>query len=138
MAADFKDPTRVVRALAAFAREVVGDAADIREDMLAGMMPLLEIDPNNGSRACVSVIGEASVVVIVASGRWELDYTAEGLELARRLIQAAAFGRVVERKSVFGVHTTAHFDDGTSSTSFVGGLGRPKPAEALRSYFSKR
>ena len=74
----------------------------------------------------MSIIGEQWLVVQLGEqgGRWELDYEDADLSLARKLIEAAYAGRVVERLAFARSRVTVTFEDGEtdSETGYVGCL----------------
>ena len=115
---------RAVDDLAEFARDLAGESARVERGDVGPGLPTLWIEPVNPRARSVSIIGEQWLVVQLGEegGRWELDYDDADLSLAKRLIEAAHAGRIVERVAFARSRVTVTFEDGESDseTGYVG------------------
>jgi hypothetical protein len=74
------------------------------------------VTPKNPLASGINVIAEQWLIVTVGGlgGRWELNYTDEHRELARKIIGSTVAGRVEERRAFGRSRVTVTFEDGTT------------------------
>jgi len=118
--ADTRDPEfdaewRAFDAIIASTRALVGDTASLEVGYLhGGRIGYCEVEPRNPRARAISLIAEQWLIVTVGDngGRFELNYTPEHLDLARRIVEATVAGRLQERSAAGRSRVTLTLDDG--------------------------
>jgi|GEM_PF-1784120 len=122
---EFESEWRAFDMLVDHTRDLVGTAASVEvESLCDGRMGACEILPRNPRARAISVTAEQWLIVEVGDpgGRFELDYSPQNVERAKRIIEAAVAGRVTER-SAFGrsrVTLTMEDRERVSETGYSG------------------
>ncbi len=135
---EFDENWRVFDDVVAYTRGLVAQAGtEELQYLVSGRIGVYDVTPNNPRATSISIIAEQWLIVTVGGfgGRWELNYTDEHRELARRIIAAAVDGRLEERRAFARSHVTVTFEDGTVKRSTVydgcGSLLVPQPGWKL-------
>ncbi|KQO60056.1 hypothetical protein [Curtobacterium sp. Leaf261] len=128
---DFLEQTAAMQELLPYLRALVGDAAEITSENYGGSDPdgsgsdnerpsirTVSVQPHNAEALTFDIICEQWIVVELGQigGRWELGYEDDDIARAKRLVEAAVAGRVIETFALGRSRVTATFSDGTSET----------------------
>lgn len=137
-APEFEENWRVFDEAVEYTRGLVGDAGT--EELgyvVSGRIGVYDVTPNNPRASAISIIAEQWLIVSVGGfgGRWELNYTDEDRELARRIIAATVAGRIEERSAFARSQVSVTFEDGTvkraTGWNGCGSLFVPQPGWTL-------
>jgi hypothetical protein len=114
----FEDHWRVFDSVVEFTRDLVGENGRFELEYAGGSIGVFDVTPVNPNARPINVIAEQILIVTIGDegGRFELDYTDEDVELARRLIEAAVTGLVEERSAFGRSRVTVRLPDGTTRT----------------------
>jgi hypothetical protein len=105
----------VLRDLGALARSEAGDAATVEVMKLDGLeIWILDVTPVRTDARSISIIAEQWLVVQVGEvgGRFELDWTAEGIAVASDIVRGVIAGQVTERFGRSRSHVAVTTPDG--------------------------
>lgn len=120
------DIARIFADLADFAKGRTGKAADVTLGTMPHGYPYVEIVPKTLGARRVSLAADQWIVLQIGDpgGRWELDYSEDGIHFAKNAIAAVVQGRVEERSALGRSRVTVTFDDGStySETGYGGCL----------------
>jgi hypothetical protein len=120
------DLARIFADLADYARGLTGHSADVTLGVMPHGYPYVEVVPINAGARRISLLTDQWIVLVIgdSGGRWELDYTDEGISFAKNVIAAVVQGRIVERSTLGRSRVTVTFGDGStqSSTGYEGCL----------------
>lgn len=115
-ASEFEENWIVFDEVVEYTRGLVGQSGT--EDLgylVSGRIGVYDVTPHNPRATAISIIAEQWLIVTVGGfgGRWELNYTEEHRELARRIIAAAVAGRIQEHRAFGRSQVAVTFEDGT-------------------------
>ncbi|GGL92816.1 hypothetical protein GCM10009706_34140 [Curtobacterium citreum] len=128
---DFLEQTAAMQELLPYLRALVGDTAEITPENYWASDPdgqgsndeapsirTVYVQPHNVAALTFEIICEQWIVVDLGQigGRWELGYEDDDIAHAKRLVEAAVAGRVIETFALGRSRVTATFSDGTSET----------------------
>jgi hypothetical protein len=118
---------QAVDSLEQYVRELAGVTASYERTSYSGGLSTLSVTPLNDKARPLNVVGQQWLQVEAGDhgGCWELDYTDEGIERARELIEAVIAGRVVELMSLARSEVRATLASGEQvrETGYGTGLG---------------
>ena len=147
VAADESRPDRLTEEtfaeLANFAEELTARTAAVVVGRMPNDYPFIEITPHLAGARAMRLIADQWVILGIddgEGGRWELDYTDDGVAFARNALEAVVQGRVKERV-VFGrSEITLTFADGSvhSATRYRGPLATLVPLPGWRRWGEAR
>lgn len=118
---------QAVDSLEEYVRELAGQTASYERTSYSGGLSILSVTPHNAKARPLTVVGQQWLQVEAGDhgGCWELDYTAEGIEQARQLIEAVIAGQIVELILLARseVRVTLASGQQVSQTGYGSGLG---------------
>jgi len=126
----FLEEEECIRVLRNAAEDLIGRYGDHVDVVLESETHhFYTVTPRNAAACRVSFCYDQWLDVFPAGGRWELDWTAEGVALFKRMLDSVAAGRVVEYAAPGRSRVLITLDDGeevssTMARSLLANFGR--------------
>lgn len=87
--------------------------------------PWIKVAPHAGGARFISLVADQWISLVIGDGpggRWELDYSEEGIDFAKKAISAVVHSHVEVRRALRRSSVTLTFEDGSSrsETGYTG------------------